>query len=143
MARSGHLVRADGSQLALTLAAGRAERRRGLLGRDGIDGAFLLEPCRSVHTIGMRFAINVAHCRRSGPDTLTVRRVVHMRPGRVGRPHLRTTAVLETDASTGVELRPGEVLRVQVDVPAPISGVSRSVASSASAWDSPEVPDER
>ena len=34
----------------------------GLLGRDGIEGALLLRPARSVHTLGMRFAIDVAFC---------------------------------------------------------------------------------
>ena len=35
---------------------------RGLLGRDGIDGAMLLRPARSVHSVGMRFPIDVAFC---------------------------------------------------------------------------------
>ena len=39
-----------------------AERMRGLLGRSGLapDEALLLPDCRSVHTVGMRFAIRVA-----------------------------------------------------------------------------------
>ena len=42
------------------------ERRRGLLGRDGIEGALLIERARSVHTIGMRFPIDVAHLDAEG-----------------------------------------------------------------------------
>jgi uncharacterized protein len=43
------------------LAITRAQRRRGLLGRDGLapGSAFVLAPCRAVHTIGMRFPIDV------------------------------------------------------------------------------------
>ncbi|WP_281349421.1 DUF192 domain-containing protein [Paraburkholderia hayleyella] len=37
------------------------ERMRGLLGRDQLadNEALLLKPCRSIHTFGMRFAIDV------------------------------------------------------------------------------------
>ena len=70
----------------IELAGSHAARRRGLLGRDGIDGAFLLEPCRSVHTIGMRFAIDVAYCRGSKADGLHVMCIHTMPIRRVGRP---------------------------------------------------------
>ena len=50
-------------------------RTRGLLGRDGIDGVMVLEPCRNVHTFGMRFPIDVAFCDRDG----VVVRVVTLR----------------------------------------------------------------
>ena len=65
---------------SLEVAESGADRRRGLLGRDGIDGALLLQPARSVHTLGMRFAIDVAHL---GPDG-TVLRVATMKPWRIG-----------------------------------------------------------
>ena len=56
---------------------------RGLLGRDGIEGALLLRPARSVHTFRMRFAIDVAFCDR---DLRVLRVVTHgAQPGRVGR----------------------------------------------------------
>ena len=42
-------------------ATGRPAKGRGLLGRDGIEGALVLTRCRWVHTIGMRFAIDVAY----------------------------------------------------------------------------------
>ena len=58
------LVR-DGTVLASAeVATTRRARRRGLLGRDGVDGAFVLRPCRQVHTFGMRFPIDVAWCDR-------------------------------------------------------------------------------
>ena len=31
-----------------------------------VEGALVLRPCRNVHTVGMRFAIDVAFCDRDG-----------------------------------------------------------------------------
>jgi uncharacterized membrane protein (UPF0127 family) len=87
----------DGEVLAaLEVAATRATRRRGLLGRDDIEGALLLRPARSVHTIGMRFPIDVAFCGRD----LTVLQMCRMARHRVGRPRLRAHCVLEAAAGS-------------------------------------------
>ena len=43
-----------------------ADRGTGLLGRDGIEGAMVLDRTEWVHTIGMRFAIDVAHLDADG-----------------------------------------------------------------------------
>ena len=86
----------------IELAGSHAARRRGLLGRDGIDGAFLLEPCRSVHTIGMRFAIDVAYCRGSKADGLHIMCIHTMPTHRVGRPHVRSRCVVEAEAGAFV-----------------------------------------
>src|SRR5262245_44984436 len=87
----------DGEVLAsLEIAATRRERRRGLLGRDGIDGALLLRPTRSVHTIGMRFPIDVAWCDAD----LVVLRTAHLRRHRLSRPLLRSHAVVEAEAGS-------------------------------------------
>jgi hypothetical protein len=60
------LVR-DGDVLAAAEVAGNGRaRRKGLLGRDSFEGALVLRPCRHVHTIGMRFAIDVAFCDVQG-----------------------------------------------------------------------------
>ncbi len=93
------------------VARTRAARRRGLLGRDGIDGVLVLEPCRQVHTIGMRFPVDVAFCDRSG----VVLRVVTLRPGRVSRPVWRARFVLEAEAGALVRwgLRCGDVVQVR------------------------------
>ena len=54
------LVR-DGEVLSsLEMAESRSARARGLLGRDGIDGALMIPRTRSVHSFGMRFDIDVA-----------------------------------------------------------------------------------
>ena len=105
------LVR-DGAVLATVEVAstGRA-RRRGLLGRDGIEGALLLQPVRSVHTFGMRFTIDVALLDRE----LRVRRTLTLSPGRLTRPSWGVRAVLEAEAGAFASwgLVPGDVLEVR------------------------------
>ena len=96
---------------SLEVAAGRRARSRGLLGRDGCDGAMLLRPARSVHTIGMRFPIDVAFC----DDDLRVIRIVTMQRHRISRLVWRSRAVLEAEAGAFArwELRPGDQLEVK------------------------------
>lgn len=78
----------------MEIAASYRARARGLLGRDGIEGALLLTPASGVHTFRMRFAIDVAYLSRD----FTVLAVRTMRPGRLGRPRLRARHVLEAEA---------------------------------------------
>ena len=105
------LVR-DGHVLAsVEVASSFKTRLKGLLGRKGYEGALLLRPARSVHTVGMKFAVDVAHLDRD----LCVLRVTTMRPWRVGVPVRRAHAVLEaeTGAFASWELRPGDVLELR------------------------------
>ncbi len=85
----------DGRVLAgAETAATRRARRRGLLGRTGFEGALVLRPCRHVHTLGMRFAIDVACCDASG----RVLRTFTLEPWRLA-PIVRHTAfVIEAEA---------------------------------------------
>ncbi|MFJ5261140.1 DUF192 domain-containing protein [Streptomyces sp. NPDC088387] len=80
--------------VALEIARSYRARTKGLLGRDGIEGAVLLTPAGSVHTFGMRFAIDVAYLDRG----LRVIAVRTMRPGRLGLPRLTSRHVLEAQA---------------------------------------------
>ncbi|MEU8778768.1 DUF192 domain-containing protein [Streptomyces sp. NPDC048606] len=97
-------------EVPLEVAASYRARTRGLLGRDGVEGALLLTPAASVHTFGMRFAVDVAYLDRR----LRVLAVVTMRPGRLGLPRPRSLHVLEADAGAmaGWGLRPGCRVRV-------------------------------
>ncbi len=102
----------DGEVLATLEIAERFESRlRGLLGRDGVEGALLLRPARSVHTFGMRFPIDVAFCDRN----LVVIRTVRLRPGRISRPCLRGHCVVEAEAGAFERwrLRPGDQLEIK------------------------------
>lgn len=79
---------------SLEVADTRPARRKGLLGRDGIDGAMLLTPARSVHSIGMRFPLDVAWCDRD----LVVLRVARLGRHRMTRPVVRARSVVEAQA---------------------------------------------
>ncbi|MEU2395852.1 DUF192 domain-containing protein, partial [Streptomyces sp. NPDC007369] len=91
---SGGAGGAGGAPVPLEIAASYRARTRGLLGRDGIAGALLLTPAASVHTFGMRFAIDVAYLDRD----LRVIALTTMAPGRLGLPRLRSRHVLEAEA---------------------------------------------
>ncbi len=97
---------------SLEVAGSTGDRVRGLLGRDGLDGALLLPRCRSVHTLGMRFAIDVAFLDRSG-EVVAV--VAPMRRWRIGRMRLRGRQVLEAEAGAFEcwRLAVGDVLDVR------------------------------
>lgn len=79
---------------SLEVASTRRDRRRGLLGRDGVEGALLIERCRSVHTLGMRFALDVAHLGADG----RVVKVTTMPPWRIGLPVAAARSVVEAEA---------------------------------------------
>ena len=93
---------------SIEVASTRRSRRRGLLGRDGIDGALLLTPARAVHTFGMRFDLDVAYLDADG----RVVGLARMPRNRLGRPRLRARSVLEAEAGTFARwgLRVGDVV---------------------------------
>jgi uncharacterized membrane protein (UPF0127 family) len=102
----------DGEVLAaLEVAATFGSRVRGLLGRSGIDGALLIRPAKSVHTLGMRFPLDVAFCTRD----LRVIDTVSMRPYRLGRPRWRAHCVIEANcgAFDRWRLQPGDQLEIK------------------------------
>jgi len=85
----------DGTVLASAeVATSPLARARGLLGRDGLEGALILPRTRSVHSIGMRFPLDVAFLSRD----LEVMDVVSLPPWRLTWPRLRCRMVLEAEA---------------------------------------------
>lgn len=104
------LLRDDKVLASLDVADTARLRSRGLLGRDGIDGALLLRPARAVHTIRMRFPLDVAHCDAD----LVVLRTTRMPPNRIGRPCFRARCVIEAEA--GAFERWGVAPGVQLEV---------------------------
>jgi uncharacterized protein len=102
----------DGRVLAtLEVADTRSRRSRGLLGRSGIDGALLLRPTRSIHTLGMRFAIDAAFC----DDDFRVVRIATLRPNRLTLPVRSARAVVEAEAGMFARwgVAPGDQLEVR------------------------------
>jgi uncharacterized membrane protein (UPF0127 family) len=86
----------DGEVLAtVERAESRAERRKGLLGRDGCDGVLRIET-RSVHTFGMKFPIDIAVCSPEGEVLATKT----LPPWRVTLPRLSPTVIYEAEAGT-------------------------------------------
>jgi uncharacterized membrane protein (UPF0127 family) len=88
------LVRDDEVLATAEVAADARARRRGLLGRDGIDGVLVLRPCRHVHTFRMRFPIDVAFCDVNG----LVLRTCSLAPARVSPVVWRAAFALEAGA---------------------------------------------
>jgi uncharacterized membrane protein (UPF0127 family) len=90
------LVR-DGDVLATAEVARDAHaRRRGLLGRDSFSGALVLRPCRHVHTLGMRFPIDVAFCDVHG----RVLRTSTLSPWRLSPIVRKSAFVIEASAGS-------------------------------------------
>ena len=97
-----HKPVADAVEIAVT----RKARRRGLLGRDGLDetAALMITRCFSIHTFFMRFAIDVVFLDRDG---CVVRMVPRMRPGHMA---------MSWRARTVIELAAGRLERCSVEV---------------------------
>jgi uncharacterized protein len=93
------------------VATDRAARRRGLLKRDGLDGALVITPCRWVHTVGMRFPVDVAYIDAEGNVVKTARMARH----RIGVPVPNARWVIEAEAGAFARwgLRPGDVVELR------------------------------
>ena len=87
----GWLVAQDHVLATLEIADTWQTRLRGVLGRESIDGALLIRPAFSVHTIGVKVELDVAYC----DGDLRVIDIVTMRPNRVGKPRMRSRQVIE------------------------------------------------
>jgi hypothetical protein len=97
---------------AVELAVTSETRRRGLLGRDSLDPsvALIIAPCQAIHTVSMRFAIDVVFVDRGG----RVLKIIHqLQPWRIAG-SLRAYAVIEMTSGSlrrsGVAV--GDQLRV-------------------------------
>jgi uncharacterized protein len=90
-ARTGQVVATD-----VEMADSRRTRRRGLLGRAGLDpsSALIILPCFAVHTVSMQFPIDVLFLDRGG---VVVRVVKNMGPRRIAAAW-RAHAVVEMAA---------------------------------------------
>lgn len=77
-----------------TVADSFRTRLQGLIGRTGIEGAFVIESTRWIHTFGMRFALDVAYIGADG----TVLRIDRLAANRMGRPERHAVMVVEAQA---------------------------------------------
>ena len=83
-ARSDEAIASD-----VKLALSRADRRQGLLGKDCLDvsAALVLSPCWSIHTMFMRFRIDVVFVDRDGRAVRIVRELAPWRMAVAPRAH--------------------------------------------------------
>jgi hypothetical protein len=93
------------------VASGHRAKSRGLLGRDGVDGALVIDGCRWIHTVGMRFALDVAYLDATG----RVIKAVRMNRHRLGAPVPGARSVLEAEAGAFSRwgLRVGDVVEIR------------------------------
>lgn len=101
----------DGRVVApLEIATTLRERCMGLIGRDGFEGALWLKRARSIHTLGMRFAIDIAYC----DIEMKVLQVSTIKPARISRYVAGTRSFIEAEAGQFQQwnIQPGSQLEV-------------------------------
>ncbi len=92
--------RTRGIELARAhMAVHRADRRRGLLGTTSlpVGEGLLIQPCRSVHTVGMDYPIDVLFIAGDGR---VVKAFANLGPGRLTWPVFAAHMALELPAGT-------------------------------------------
>ncbi len=121
---SSSSIHHGGRTIRLERTANRADRRLGLLHRASLEGALLIDRCRMVHTMGMRFAIDVAYARLvSTAESETMKEQLQivgthtMRINRFGLPRIRANCVLEAEAGSfaGWGLSSGQTWLIEPD----------------------------
>lgn len=70
------------------------DRMVGLLGKREYEGALLIDKAKSVHTLGMKFPIDIAFC----DDDLRVIRIVTLQTQRVSKFERAAACVIEAEA---------------------------------------------
>jgi uncharacterized protein len=85
----------EGSVLASAHVADTFRSRlQGLIGRNGLEGALVIEHSKWIHTFGMRFVLDVAYIDKEG----NVVRIDKLGPHRLGRPEPRAVMIVEAEA---------------------------------------------
>jgi uncharacterized membrane protein (UPF0127 family) len=109
--RTGWLLRDGDVVCALEMADSTTERRNGLRGRQGLDGALHLEGARTVHTLGVAFPIDVAFLS----SDLTVLRVARLKPRRLslGAPGARSIVAAQAGSLERWGVHEGDQLEVR------------------------------
>ena len=100
---------------SIDVASTHAERLKGLIGRDSVEGAFAIPKCRWVHTIGMRFNIDVAYVDSEG----IVIKIDHLRRHRVAVPVPKAHTVIEARSGAFERwgLRVGDPVEIRLTDP--------------------------
>src|SRR5438045_8256912 len=126
--RTGETLASD-----VSLATTRRERRRGLLGRTHLplESALVLTPCHSIHTMFMRFAIDVVFVDGEGRILRIVRELPPWRAAWARG--ARAVIELAAGALGHTELNVGDALYLMPATPAtPATPAARDSAASRS-----------
>jgi len=85
-----------GGDVLASIEIARTPRARafGLIGKRDLEGGLLLEPCRAVHTIGVRFPIDVAYL----DGARVVIAMSRLGRNRLGFPRRATRSILEAQS---------------------------------------------
>lgn len=111
------LIKQDNQQVILSdvkIAKNPFSRMKGLLfTKEILPGKGLcLKPCNGVHSIGMRYAIDVIYLNKAG----AIQKIIHdFKPGKLGPVNFKTHQIVEMKAGTlkPLDLTAGEVLTFQ------------------------------
>lgn len=86
-------------------------RRRGLIGQASIDSALVISPCKWIHSIGMKCAIDVLYLDVTG----LVVKTEHLKPMRIAVPVGRSKTIVELPSGS-IErfgIRVGDLIEVR------------------------------
>ena len=93
-ASTGWLVRDNTVLASISCAQSRRARRVGLRGTDRVNTPLLLQPCKWVHSFGMRVPLSVLYINHDGE----VVKIQELKRNRLPLPVVKACCVLEADA---------------------------------------------
>ena len=108
---NGWLVRDNTVLASISCAESRRARRVGLRGTDNVSTPLLLQPCRWVHSFGMKVPLSVLYINHSGE----VVKIQELKRNRLPLPVVKACCVLEadTDAPRRWNLQIGDIVEIR------------------------------
>lgn len=108
---TGWLVRDNTVLASISCAQSRRARRIGLRGTDRVSTPLLLQPCKWVHSFGMRVPLSVLYINHDGE----VVKIQELKRNRLPLPVVKACCVLEadTDAPRRWNLQVGDTIEIR------------------------------
>ena len=108
---NGWLVRDNTVLASISCAQSRRARRVGLRGTDNVSTPLLLQPCRWVHSFGMKVPLSVLYINQGGQ----VVKIQELKRNRLPLPVVKACCVLEadTDAPRRGNLPIGDLVEIR------------------------------
>ena len=108
---TGWLVRDNTVLASISCAQSRRARRVGLRGTDRVSTPLLLQPCRWVHSFGMKVPLSVLYINHDGE----VVKIQELKRNRLPLPVVKACCVLEadTDAPRRWNLQVGDTIEIR------------------------------